>query len=118
MLLEDGEKHTHTHTRTRTHTHIHSHTLLGEDLSDLLALSPEEILLRWFNYHLKQAGSSRVVRNFGKDISDSECYTILLNQIAPEDSGVDMSPMQVSPSVFTILYIYLYIYMYILYVHS
>ncbi|XP_064384234.1 fimbrin-like [Halichondria panicea] len=68
----------------------------GEDLSDLLALSPEEILLRWFNYHLEQAGSSRRVRNFGKDINDSECYTILLNQIAPEDSGVDMSPMNES----------------------
>ena len=70
--------------------------LTGEDLSDLLALSPEEILLRWFNYHLEQAGSTRRVRNFGKDINDSECYTILLNQIAPEDSGVDMSPMNVS----------------------
>jgi len=68
----------------------------GETLDDLLALSPEEILLRWFNYHLKEAGSSRRVNNFTGDIKDSECYTILLNQIAPEDSGVDMSPMQES----------------------
>lgn len=59
-----------------------------------MALSPEEILLRWFNYHLEKAGSSRRVHNFSGDIKDSECYTILLNQIAPEDSGVDMSPMQ------------------------
>ena len=65
-------------------------------MEDLLALSPEEILLRWFNYHLKEAGSSREVNNFSGDIKDSECYTILLNQIAPEDAGVDMSPMQVS----------------------
>ena len=74
-----------------------SHTLyhVGETLEDLLALSPEEILLRWFNYHLKEAGSTRRVNNFSGDIKDSECYTILLNQIAPEDSGVDMSPMQV-----------------------
>ena len=62
-------------------------------MSDLLALSPEEILLRWFNYHLENAGSTRRVNNFSGDIKDSECYTILLNQIAPEDSGVDMSPM-------------------------
>lgn len=26
----------------------------GEELSDLLALSPEELLLRWVNYHLDQ----------------------------------------------------------------
>lgn len=66
----------------------------GETLADLLALSPEEILLRWFNYHLEKSGSSRRVNNFSGDIKDSECYTILLNQIAPEECGVDMSPMQ------------------------
>ena len=66
----------------------------GETLEDLMALSPEEILLRWFNYHLEKAGSKRRVNNFSGDIKDSECYTILLNQIAPEEAGVDMSPMQ------------------------
>jgi len=30
-----------------------------ETLEDLLALPPEELLLRWFNYHLKNAGSKR-----------------------------------------------------------
>ncbi|GMI19376.1 hypothetical protein TrCOL_g7642 [Triparma columacea] len=53
----------------------------GEELDDLLKLSPEDILLRWFNYHLKQSGSSRRVTNFGSDLKDSECYSILLNQI-------------------------------------
>lgn len=56
----------------------------GEELADLLKLPPDQILLRWFNYHLKNSGSPRRVRNFGSDIQDSECYTILLNQIAPE----------------------------------
>ena len=54
----------------------------GEELDDLLKLSPEDILLRWFNYHLKQSGSSRRVTNFGSDLKDSECYSILLNQIS------------------------------------
>jgi len=63
----------------------------GETLEDLLKLSPEQILLRWFNYHLKNAGSSRRVANFSSDIKDSECYTILLNQIAPKKC--DKSPM-------------------------
>lgn len=40
----------------------------GESLADFLKLSPEEILLRWFNYHLDKAGHPRRVNNFGKDI--------------------------------------------------
>ena len=66
----------------------------GETIQDLLALSPEELLLRWFNYHLAQAGHPRRVHNFSKDISDSECYTVLLEQIAPPEAGVDRSPLQ------------------------
>ena len=66
----------------------------GEELSDLLALPPDQILLRWFNYHLAQAGHPRRVQNFSKDISDSECYTVLLEQIAPPEAGVDRSPLQ------------------------
>jgi len=41
-------------------------------------------LLRWFNYHLKNAGHPKRVTNFGADIKDSEAYTVLLHQIAPE----------------------------------
>ena len=40
----------------------------SEELSDLMALSPEEILLHWFNYQLEEAGSQRRARNFSKDI--------------------------------------------------
>jgi hypothetical protein len=56
----------------------------GESLADFLRLSPEEILLRWLNYHLNNAGSSRVATNFTKDLSDSEILTTVLKQIAPE----------------------------------
>lgn len=56
----------------------------GETLEDLLKLSPEQILLRWFNYHLKNAGHPRRVNNFTSDIKDSENYTVLLNQLAPK----------------------------------
>lgn len=55
----------------------------GEDISDLLKLPPDQILLRWFNYHLKNAGHPRRVTNFSGDIKDSENYTVLLNQLAP-----------------------------------
>ncbi|RPD65216.1 fimbrin [Lentinus tigrinus ALCF2SS1-7] len=55
-----------------------------ETIEDLLRLTPDQILLRWFNYHLKQAGWNRRVNNFSRDVSDGENYTILLNQLVPE----------------------------------
>jgi len=68
----------------------------GETLEDLMKLSAEQILLRWFNYHLKEAGSNRRVNNFSGDIKDSECYTILLNQIAPKSRGVNTEALGVN----------------------
>jgi plastin-1 len=56
----------------------------NETLSDLLKLSSEDLLLRWFNYHLKNANSKKRVNNFNNDIKDSEAYTILLNRIKPD----------------------------------
>jgi len=44
------------------------------------------------NYHLKAAGSRKRIKNFGNDIKDSEAYTILLHQIAP--NLCDTSAMQ------------------------
>ena len=63
----------------------------GEELEDLLKLSAEDILLRWFNYHLKNSGSARRVKNFGSDLKDSECYSILLNQISKVGSCKERS---------------------------
>jgi len=61
----------------------------GETIEDLMKLPPEQILLRWVNYHLKNAGSNKRIANFSGDIKDSEAYTILLKQIAPKDKGVN-----------------------------
>lgn len=41
----------------------------GEDLEHFMKLSPEEILLRWVNYHLKNAGYEKKVNNFTGDIA-------------------------------------------------
>ena len=54
-----------------------------EENSDLLKLSQEDLLLRWFNYHLKKGGYDKEVTNFGEDIKDGEKYTILLNNLDP-----------------------------------
>jgi plastin-1 len=40
----------------------------GEELSSFLKLPPEEILLRWFNYHLANAKHPRKVTNFSSDV--------------------------------------------------
>lgn len=39
----------------------------GEQLERLLSLSPEEMLLRWVNYHLQNAGTN-TISNFSEDI--------------------------------------------------
>lgn len=66
-----------------------------ETLTDLMGLPADMILLRWVNFHLREAGSSRRIHNFSNDIKDSEAYTILLKQICPPDiHGVDMAPMR------------------------
>lgn len=53
----------------------------NEQLSDLLKLSSEDLLLRWFNYHLSNAGYQKKISNFTSDVKDSERYVILLNQL-------------------------------------
>jgi plastin-1 len=77
----------------------------GETIDDLLRLTPDQILLRWFNYHLKAAGwkrryarhsyllipsHSRSIRvnNFSRDVSDGENYTVLLNQLKPDQCSL------------------------------
>lgn len=64
----------------------------GETIDDLLRLTPDQILLRWFNYHLKAAGWKRRVNNFSRDVSDGENYTVLLNQLKPEQCS--LAPLQ------------------------
>ena len=49
----------------------------GETMDDLMKLSPEEILLRWVNYHLEKSGSNKRIKNFGNDISVSIPSSIL-----------------------------------------
>ncbi|VDM55985.1 unnamed protein product [Angiostrongylus costaricensis] len=78
----------------------------GETLDDLRKLSPEEILMRWVNYHMEKllisvfhAGVSRRLTNFTMDINDSEIYTHLLHQIAPAGSGVSLYPLSVKGNV-------------------
>ncbi|XP_067898686.1 plastin-1-like [Heterodontus francisci] len=61
----------------------------GEELEELLKLSPEDLILRWVNHHLENAGY-KPINNFSQDIKDSKAYFHLLNQIAPNGEGDEM----------------------------
>jgi len=52
-----------------------------EEKEELLALGPEDFLIRWFNFHLKKARHPKEVTNFSDDVKDSEKYIILINQL-------------------------------------
>ncbi|CAI9283494.1 unnamed protein product [Lactuca saligna] len=58
-----------------------------DDVEELITLSPEKILLKWMNFHLKKAGYTKTVTNFSADIKDGEAYAYLLNVLAPEHSS-------------------------------
>uniref|UniRef100_A0A8C1WYU7 Lymphocyte cytosolic protein 1 (L-plastin) n=1 Tax=Cyprinus carpio TaxID=7962 RepID=A0A8C1WYU7_CYPCA len=69
----------------------------GESLEDLVKLSPEELLLRWANYHLEEAGCPKI-NNFSSDIKDSKAYYNILNQVAPkgDEEGIPPIPIDMS----------------------
>ena len=56
---------------------------------ELLTFGPEDFLKRWFNHHLAKANHPNKVTNFGEDVKDSEKYTILLNQLDPNQCSTD-----------------------------
>jgi plastin-1 len=68
----------------------------GEDLKMLSKLSPEVILIRWVNFHLKATNQERRITNLGKDLSDSFALFYVLNQLdggkCPLD-GIDDSDL-------------------------
>ncbi|KAE8075580.1 hypothetical protein FH972_014279 [Carpinus fangiana] len=59
----------------------------SNDVEELLGLSPEKVLLKWMNFHLKKVGYEKQVTNFSSDVKDGEAYTYLLTALAPEHSG-------------------------------
>ncbi|XP_061774135.1 plastin-2 isoform X2 [Nerophis ophidion] len=69
----------------------------GESLEDLMKLSPEELLLRWANYHLEEAGAPKL-NNFSSDIKDSKAYYNLLNQVAPKGDEEGIPPINIDMS--------------------
>ncbi|XP_058483723.1 plastin-3 [Solea solea] len=72
----------------------------GETLEDLMKLSPEELLLRWANFHLENAGWQKI-NNFSSDIKDSRAYFHLLNQISPKGTEEDQPRIDINMGGFS-----------------
>lgn len=72
----------------------------GETLEDLMKLSPEELLLRWANFHLENAGWQKI-NNFSSDIKDSRAYFHLLNQISPKGTVEDQPRIDINMAGFS-----------------
>ncbi|XP_073497448.1 plastin-3 isoform X1 [Phyllobates terribilis] len=81
----------------------------GETLEDLMKLSPEELLLRWANYHLENAGWQKInnfssdikLTDFGNSVKDSRAYFHLLNQIAPKGQKESEERIDINMSGFS-----------------
>ncbi|KAM9802436.1 plastin-2 isoform 1-T1 [Syngnathus typhle] len=69
----------------------------GESLEDMMKLSPEELLLRWANFHLEVANSPKI-NNFSSDIKDSKAYYNLLNQVRPRGTDKGIPPIIIDMS--------------------
>ncbi|KAK4469056.1 hypothetical protein MN116_007519 [Schistosoma mekongi] len=46
----------------------------GGNAEDLAAMKPEELLMRWVNYHLHLVGCDSRITNFNSDLADSVVY--------------------------------------------
>jgi hypothetical protein len=79
--------------------------LEGESIEDFRKLSPEQILIRWVNYHLARTGCGRQVTNFTTDIKDSVVYTYLLHAISPPECGVNTNALSVRLLMSFLLYL-------------
>ena len=63
----------------------------GEGIDVLLSMKPEQILLRWFNYHLGRDNSSLSVANFGADVCDGKAFLALMRQVSPKNFDEEKS---------------------------
>jgi len=62
----------------------------GEDPNALSKLKPEEILVRWVNYHLRKNGQDdKQIKNLGKDLKNSHALTHVLNRLDKGKCSLD-----------------------------
>ena len=70
----------------------------GEMAGDLLKISKDDLMLRWFNYHLTKACHTDLLNHFSQELSNSVKFIILLNQldnIKCDKSALDESDLKI-----------------------
>ncbi|KAJ3432049.1 fimbrin-2 [Anaeramoeba flamelloides] len=60
----------------------------SERQSGITALHPEDLILRWVNYHLKRGGYKKKLTNFSDDLKDSVILGLLLSQLDPKNCPI------------------------------
>lgn len=63
----------------------------GESLEELMKLSPEELLLRWVNFHLKKVGMK--ISNFSADVKVRKCNQSLHCLVSEAEALFDLLQM-------------------------
>lgn len=71
----------------------------GENLSDLIKLPTEDILLRWFNYHLKNSDCKSMITNFSTDV---QVYFVLIHVIFKNCEYYHYLLHQIKPAIFNL----------------
>jgi hypothetical protein len=61
----------------------------NEELTDLMKLGPETILIRWINFHLRESKVDRRINNLGGDLKDSFALLHVLHQLEPSKCSLD-----------------------------
>ena len=63
---------------------------LKQGNEDLKKANPDQILVKWINYHLRKAKTGKVISNLGKDLQDSKALLYLLNRLDSKKCPVDV----------------------------
>ncbi|KAJ5075757.1 fimbrin-1 [Anaeramoeba ignava] len=58
-------------------------------VEEINKIPPENILLKWINYHIHKAGDKRNIQNFSGDLREPSAFAILMNQLSPQLCPLD-----------------------------
>lgn len=65
-----------------------------EEMTDLLKLPAEKILIRWMNFHLANSGDEKRIKNLAKDVQDGKAYALVLNQLDKDSCPKDVAAIE------------------------
>ncbi|KAJ3428611.1 fimbrin-1 [Anaeramoeba flamelloides] len=74
----------------KDHPELAELTLMDKETMETLSKStPEELIIKWFNYHLSSAGNQTKVTNFADSMKDPMLVAVLLNQLSPKRCPIE-----------------------------